>query len=418
MRILVIAPKLMYPVLSGAEVRMYNLFAAVAAHHEVHLISQLREEASREAQTHLTQLFSSAQFFRVDPTEGSAVKRPLWRRIEEIWMPPADYFDPDGYSPLVKEAIEHTIVEKRIESVYVFGWGMRKYLIHRTDLPVVFDIVDNPEVYLRRRISEFSTPMQKARATKEWLVMRRMIAHDFNRLADIVLVSGDDAEKLHALCKHPNLTVIPNGVNAQFFAPGPVRETNRPVLIFTGVMNYGPNVSAMLHFCRNILPLIKAQVPETALYIVGRHTHPDIVALGNEGNGVTVTGEVEDIRPYFDRALIYVSPIISGSGIKNKILEAWAMERPVVATSMSCEGINVQPGLDILVADSPQDFAASTLRLIKDRSLRETLAKNGRSRVLSEYSWESQAQKVEQVLRRGLKNLAREKPVAAPRSIR
>jgi glycosyltransferase involved in cell wall biosynthesis len=136
--------------------------------------------------------------------------------------------------------------------------------------------------------------------------------------------------------------------------------------------------------------------------IVGRNPTPEVKHLEKSVPGVTVTGFVDDIREYFDKSLIYVAPIKSGAGIKNKILEAWAMEKPVVATSMGCDGIDVSPGQDVLVADGADQFARSVIDLLEDENLRRKLAANARKKVVDRYSWESQAEKFNRIYERVL----------------
>jgi glycosyltransferase involved in cell wall biosynthesis len=156
----------------------------------------------------------------------------------------------------------------------------------------------------------------------------------------------------------------------------------------------------MLFFSRRVLPLIRQQVPEASLQIVGRQPSKAIKALDDDRQGIEVTGPVEDIREYFDNAMIYVCSLRSGSGIKNKILEAWAMRTPVVATSLSCEGIDVTPGEDIIIADSPAEIASAVIRLIGDENERRRLTDNARRKVEADYSWERRARQVEEIFER------------------
>jgi glycosyltransferase involved in cell wall biosynthesis len=162
-------------------------------------------------------------------------------------------------------------------------------------------------------------------------------------------------------------------------------------------MDYPPNVTAIIYFCRKIWPSVRTEVPAAELKIVGRKPTPEVKALEQTCDGVEVTGEVEDMRSLFESAQVYVCPLKSGSGIKIKILESWAMEVPVVATSLSCEGIEVSPGEDIIVADKPKEFALAVIRLLRNEDLRKNLAKNGRQKVVEKYGIDVQAAKVEQV---------------------
>lgn len=403
MNILLITPRVLYPVLSGAELRMYNLFMAVTRRHTVHWIGHARHDLAAPAREHLATRFASVELFETDNRPVMVRKRSQLERFMEIWRAPIDYFDYfncDGYWDDVQQAIARRVATSQCDVIYMFGWGMKRYVDRVADIPAVFDIVDNPVVHTERRIKETSGLLGKARAIKELMMMRRMVERELAQVQDIIMVSGQDAAALRPLCPRSRITVVPNGVDSEFFRPGPADPNQAPVLIFTGVMSYGPNVSAMLYFCQDIYPLIRREMPNVSLLIVGRYPAREVEALHNPGDGITVTGGVDDIRSYFDRAALYVCPLRSGAGIKNKILEAWAMQKAVVATSMACEGIEVSPGTDVAVADRPEDFARQVLALLRDPAARERLATAGRDKVARQYSWDAAAQMVEEVMAR------------------
>ena len=152
-------------------------------------------------------------------------------------------------------------------------------------------------------------------------------------------------------------------------------------------MNYPPNDEAMLHFIRNIYPLIRSRVPDVTLTIAGRNPTQELTALAAQTTGVTVTGHVEDLRPYCDGATVYVSPLLSGAGIRNKVLEAWSMGLPVVATSDSCSGIEECDNDNILIANSPDQFSRAVIALLSDRQHCKSLSISGRLTVEKSYMW-------------------------------
>jgi polysaccharide biosynthesis protein PslH len=403
MNILLITPRVLYPVLSGAELRMYNLFMAVNRRHTVHYIGHARQELAQQAREHLATRFASVELFETDSRPVLTRKRSQLDRFVEIWRAPIDYFDYfncDGYWDDVQQAIARRVATSKCDVIYMFGWGMKRYVDRVHNIPAVFDIVDNPVVHTARRIKETRGLGGKARAVKEWLMMRKMVERELTQVRDIIMVSGQDAAALRPLCPRSRIAVVPNGVDSEYYQPGAAATGQRPVLIFTGVMSYGPNVSAMVHFCANIYPLIRKEVPEVSLLIVGRYPAREVEALHDPAAGITVTGGVDDIRTYFDRAMVYVCPVLSGAGIKNKILEAWAMQKAVVATSMACEGIEVAPGQDVIVADRNEDFARQVVALLRDPAARDRLAAAGRDKVARQYSWDAAAHMVEEVMAR------------------
>ncbi|MBK8335768.1 MAG: glycosyltransferase [Sterolibacteriaceae bacterium] len=153
-------------------------------------------------------------------------------------------------------------------------------------------------------------------------------------------------------------------------------------------MDYPPNNTAMLHFIEETFPIIRKENPNVTLTIAGRNPTDELVSLAARSAGVKVTGFVEDLRTYFQAATVYVSPLLSGAGLKNKVLEAWSMMLPVVASSVSCSGMAAADNRNLLIADSPSEFASKVLALLSDSDLRERLSKEGRATVEREYSWQ------------------------------
>ncbi len=357
------------------------------------------------AVAHLQKLFRGVQMFPGYRKPAPPKLRNIGAWLGKVRQSPNEYFDYDGYNPDVEKAVRRVLEIDEYDVVYLFGWGMRKYLAGLPNVPTIVDLVDNPVIFIKRRIGEQRSLLGKVRAFREWLLIRRLVRDEFSRFQDIVMVSSTDAEALRAMLPNTAITVVPNGVDSSYYTPGTQPPPDEPVLIFTGVMNYGPNYNAMLFFCRSVYPLIRNEVPNVSLLIVGRYPPPDILELASSGMNISVTGAVDDMRPYFDRSAVYVCPLQSGSGIKNKILEAWSMQKPVVATSISCEGIDIDAGRDILVADDRNDFAQKVVTLLRDRDLRNRLGTNGRAKVERSYSWDSRARMIEDMFTRRLKQM-------------
>ena len=153
-------------------------------------------------------------------------------------------------------------------------------------------------------------------------------------------------------------------------------------------MSFPPNVTAVLHFYQNILPLIRRELPNVRLIIAGRDPAPSIAALASDPF-VTVTGFVDDMRPWLARAGLMVCPMVMGSGIKNKVLEALAMARPVVATTMGVEALEATSGHELMIADTAEEFARATLALLRDSAARRRMGAAGRDLVLRRYTWDA-----------------------------
>jgi len=169
-------------------------------------------------------------------------------------------------------------------------------------------------------------------------------------------------------------------------------------------MDYRPNHESMIYFMKEILPLLKKATPNITLTIAGKNPTHDLIELAQKNPEIKLTGFVKDLRPYFNECMIYVAPIISGAGMKNKILEAWAMSKPVVASSMSCIGLKAVDGQNCLIADSPHAFAEKIILLFSDLNLRNKLAQNARSTAKELYSWQSRARMLEDIFSEVIEN--------------
>ncbi|HKK21281.1 MAG TPA: glycosyltransferase family 4 protein, partial [candidate division Zixibacteria bacterium] len=186
-------------------------------------------------------------------------------------------------------------------------------------------------------------------------------------------------------------TVIDNGVDTEYFAP---RQTqiNPCSIVFTGSMDWRPNQDAAIFFATEILPLLKKEQPEIQAVFVGRNPPKQIVDLGKI-DGITITGTVDDVRDYIASAAVYIVPLRIGGGSRLKILEAMAMQKPVVSTSVGAEGLEVTDRKDILLVDGPEKFAQSVLSCMRDEALSVRIAESGRQLVLDRYRWQQLGKK-------------------------
>jgi glycosyltransferase involved in cell wall biosynthesis len=187
-------------------------------------------------------------------------------------------------------------------------------------------------------------------------------------------------------------TVVPNGVDSDYWARRHA-EPEGDYLLFTGVMDYRPNEDAALFLVERLLPEIRRAAPHVKVMIAGRNPSPVLLRAASRADGVTVTGFVDDLRPYMERALMFLAPMRIASGMQNKLLEAMAMELSVVTTEVAADGLRVEGEGDppVVVADSPQGCADAVVRMLRDRAARRRMGTAGRAYVLSHFNWERSA---------------------------
>jgi sugar transferase (PEP-CTERM/EpsH1 system associated) len=258
-------------------------------------------------------------------------------------------------------------------------------------IPIVWDSVDCISLLFRqaaaqseKRLSRWVTRFELGRTARYegWLL---------GRFDQVVVTSPMDREALVSLqpAGHPTpaISVIPNGVDLEYFTPGDGAGREAATLVISGKMSYHANVTMTLHLAKNILPSVWERHPEVKLWVVGQNPPHEIRAL-TEDPRITVTGSVSDIRPYLQRATAAVAPITYGAGIQNKVLEAMACATPVVATPAAVSALEVRPGQDVLVAQDPQAFAETVTRLLDDPAQQRRIGQAGRRYVEAHHQWD------------------------------
>jgi len=204
----------------------------------------------------------------------------------------------------------------------------------------------------------------------------------------IITVSDVERNWVQRHAPGSTVDVIPNGVDTSYFSPlSPVPLKTNPHILFTGAMDYPPNVDAACWFCNEILPVLHRNIPDIGLKIVGKNPHPQVLELGKK-KGVEVTGTVPDIRSYLAGSAALIVPLRSGGGTRLKILEAMAMERPVISTTVGAEGLKITPGGDILIADNAQQFVSHIQLLLRSPETAELIGQRGRLLVTQKYDWQ------------------------------
>ena len=243
----------------------------------------------------------------------------------------------------------------------------------------------NVEHVIWKRLSEGSRGWRRALLEVEWRKMRRYERRACTRANLTVAVSEVDRARLADLAPGANICAIPTGVDTDYFAP--TRLPEKPAsLVFTGSMDWYPNEDAVLYFLDAILPAVLREIPETSLAVVGRNPTARLRSVSSKAP-VSVTGTVEDVRPYIQEAAVYVVPLRIGGGTRLKIFEALAMAKPVVSTRVGAEGLPLEPGKHFALADEPEDFAREIVSLLRDSQRRRTLGAAGRSLVEDRFSW-------------------------------
>ncbi len=378
-----------YPPHTGDKTRAYHVARHLAAKHDLTLAFLVDDPADLPGVAALrAELGARIEFAVVRKPwatlrglAGLALGRPLT----------LGYFG----SRDLKERVALRLAEAPHDLVYVHSSAMAQYAAGAAPTPVIMDFVD-VDSDKWAQYGQKSLPPLSWLYTAEARALRRYEA-EVARWARLCLVTTDvEQALLRSFAPWASTAVIPNGIDLSHFTP--VRGTEgEPAIIFTGAMDYRPNIDAACHFHDEILPLIRREIPETRFYVVGLNPATSVRRLADTP-GVVVTGTVPDVRPYYERALVAVAPLRMGRGVQNKVLQAMAMGVPVVATSGAARGLGAEPGQHLHVEDDPAAFAARTVGLLKRPAERQALACAARGFVEAEHSWESSLAQLETLL--------------------
>ncbi len=387
-RILFLTPQLPFPPEQGTALRNLNLLCEVAKRHEVSLLSFAEEDAALPEV-----LTSCCEQIRTVPIP----KRTYRQRLHALWRSPL----PDMAHRLESMAFatELEALEPRgfdivqIEGIELARYGLLLRERYGCEAPALVFDDHNAEYVLQRRA--FETDIRRPRrwhvaaySFVQWQRLRRFERAMCLAADGVVAASEADAAALHALCPSIDPLVVPNGVDVLRYHPDlpDTLPLAHPAVVFTGKMDYRPNVDAMLWFGRAIWPRIHAERPDATLYIVGKSPHPRLETL-REIPGIELTGYVPDILPYFGGADVYVVPMRIGGGTRLKILEAMSAGLALVTTTLGIEGIQAVADEHALITDEPAAFAAAVLELFDSEKRRRSLGTAARELALNEYDW-------------------------------
>ena len=367
-------------VTQGTELIARELFPRLRRNHRLTLVAPVvsgQEAASR------AQLEDTFDAIHLVPRRRrvSSLRGTLEPGLGRLHLPGVAGFDPPAASRLGAE-IRSIVASERFDVVHVRLLPMAAYAPDLGGLPRLLELVDSETLGASRATSGSVRANLRRRTAR--IVERRAVGS----FPILTVVADADAAALRQLSPRQRVEVIPNGVDAERFQPMPEADVAADTVAFVGAMSFPPNVAAVQWFAGRVLPLIHATRPDVRFVVAGRDPAPSVLALA-ANSAITVTGAVADVRPYLAGAAVVLAPMVSGSGIKNKVLEALAMGRPVVATPLGAEGVAAETGRDLLIADGPEAFAEAVLRLLADRGSAAAMAGRGRALVERLYTWEA-----------------------------
>ncbi|MEJ2345817.1 MAG: glycosyltransferase [Gammaproteobacteria bacterium] len=384
MKILLICDRYPFPLTNGQNLRVFHLVRHLNAWNDIDLLCYGDGAVPAE----VSRLFREVQTCPPPGADGCH-----GARTGGSWNPVSPATMIEG-STRFASLLEDRLGRKQYDLLWMEGWETVVNLPRSLNLPFLADIIDDGVLEYWNEFRASGWGMGRVRMAKRLLQNVLFERRYFSKADYCITVSERDAAVLRRVASVP-VAVIHNGVDADYFQPSGVLP-QPATLVFEGSMEFRPNVDAARRLVLEVLPLVRRERPDARVLLVGRDPAPGVLSL--EADDVEVTGFVNDVRPYLEAGTVFVAPMRKGAGIKNKVLQAWAMAKPVVGTSTAMGGLRVVDGVNALVRDTPEAMAAAIVELLCDPERRRDIGEAGRRTVSEAYSWRQKAVELHELM--------------------
>ena len=386
MRILWLKTELLHPVDKGGKIRTFHMLKELKrAHHVTYLTlddGSGAPDAAERASEYCHELV------RVEHRTRAKFSAGFYGELAVNLVSPLPYFMKKYKSAKMRQEIERLVATDEFD-VLVCDF-LQPSVNVPPRLPVATVLFQhNVEAMIWKRQYEVQTnPLKKSYLYGQWLKADAYERGACRRFDHVIAVSEEDRETMRRAYNLKSVSDVPTGVDTEFFRPRGTEPREPHNLVFTGSMDWLPNEDAIQFFTKEIMPRIKERVPDATLTVVGRNPYASLVELGKRDPSIIVTGRVEDVRPYMERAAAYIVPIRVGGGTRLKIYEAMAMEKPIISTTIGAEGLPLTDGRELLLADTAEAFAAAVVSVLQDERKARELGARAASAVRERFSWD------------------------------
>jgi len=390
MKILMLTPYLPYPLLSGGQIRTYNLLKKLAGRHEVTLFALIKEDSERQYLPELEKYCKKVRLFKRS-------KRPFTlRNIVHTAFSTYPFLVIRNHVPETTRAVKNELAQEHYDLIHAETFYMMPH-IPKTDVPII--LVEQTIEYLgyesfaEKVKYSFLRPLLKMDIKK----IRKWEEFYWRSCTKLITMSQEDKNFISQTVPANKIAVVSNGVDVDWFAEKERQLPESPTVLSVGTFNWLPNVEAVKFLVEEVWPKIKLLMPLTKLWIVGNAPTKEIFDYQKKDTSITITGGIPDIRDAFTGAHVLVAPVFSGKGTRYKILEAMASGTPVVATDIAVEGLGVRNGEDVLTGNTAEEIAQLTVKVLGDNKLQKKLGENGKKFVKERYDWSYIAKELDQI---------------------
>lgn len=393
MRILLTCKEFPHSKVIGGPIIIYNRLKHLSKNHLVSLAAFAREEDKK----YISSVDGYCHDLKLIPLPPQRSRLKI--ATDFFFSPVPHYFLRVHDSPEMSSAIADMVAKDHYDFVIGEYSVMGQFIHNNPLLPAVRRIISVHECYYLARRKDFHFHLWGGKKLKEFINLKGLKKYEFDMYAQadkVLTLTPQGKDELLAIRPDLDIAIVPHGVDVEHFSYTETDEGEQSVVFVGNYLHY-PNVDAVLYFHQEIWPKAKAISPKLKFIIVGQAPPPEIQNLSQD-NSITVTGRVDDVTPYIREGQIFICPVRLGGGFRGKILEAMAVGRPIVSTSLGAEGIPSINGENIVIADDPDNFALSIGKLLKDREQYEKIRRTGRKLVEEKYAWEKGVEVMEGIL--------------------
>lgn len=389
MKILMITPYLPYPLVSGGQIRTYNLLKNLSEKHEITLAAYIRDKSEKEHLKKLKKFCKKVIFFK---------RRKAWAPLNILLsaITPYPFLVSIYFDPKIKKIIQTELESEKYDLIHAETFYVMPN-IPKTKIPIL----------LVEQVIEYLVYQRFITSLPSWVIfIKPFLLFDvykiklwekyyWRKAKRLATMSREDKNFILGINNSLNIDVVANGVDIQYFNRIKKVKPNIPTILFVGNFKWLPNRDATQYLVKEIWPKIKLEITNAKLWIVGRNPPKEILDL--KSNDINIEGSIKDIRTAYANSSVMLAPIRNGRGTKYKILEAMASKTPIVGTPLATEGIDIKDNIHAFVNDSNEDLIAKTISILKNPSIGNKLANSAYELVSKKYNWKIISEKLDHV---------------------
>jgi len=407
--ILWLKTELLHPVDKGGKIRTYQMLKELKRDHQITYLTLDDGVAAIDAREKATEYCH--EVISIPHHTTAKFSAAFYSELASNLLSPLPYAIKKYESAPMREQVVTLGASRRFDLIVCDFLAPAANVPREVACPTVL-FQHNVEAMIWKRHYEVqSNPLKQAYLRGQWRKMCAFESESCRRFDAVVTVSREDREMIEREYEAEDVYDVPTGVDVDFFKPSGDVAPEANNLVFTGSMDWLPNEDAIRYFTEQIMPLIKQKIPGVTLTVVGRNPYPGLLELSKRDDSIVVTGRVDDVRPFMEKAAAYVVPLRIGGGTRLKIFEAMAMEKAVVSTTIGAEGLPVRNNEELILADTPEAFAGSVVRLLQDQTLARSLGQRAAVRVRETFGWPRVAEHFVSICENTLNKTAVQPPV-------